>query len=161
VTDHPSLEAAADAAVAEHTPPVTASGLVIPAAGASLEEAVSVAGPPCSKCGLPMPPLDEELLKLARRHGSVALSHEVCPGQEPAAETGRYFEVRVQVVEIREIEQFGEKDVVADEMITFVAGLRAENLDAAMRPLALKLGEKWQDAEKQANIADADAVGLE
>lgn len=130
------------------------------------EAAAAAEGPPCSKCGQPMPPLSEELKALARAAGGVSLSHDVCPGETANAHpAGRYFEVRVEVVEVTEEPTGGLGDgpnpeIVATELISFRTGLRATDLDAAMRPLALALGEKWQAAEKRAKIADADASGL-
>lgn len=120
-------------------------------------------GPPCSKCGKPMPPLDDELAAVARRlGGGIVLAHEVCPDQPAARPEGRYFEVRVQIVEVTEPEPGEEKPglwepdaVQVEEMISFIAGHRAPDLDAAMRPLALALGEKWALAEKQAKVADS------
>lgn len=124
--------------------------------GVILEPAAPEQGPPCSKCGEPMPPLPPELASVARKLGTgVVLAHEVCPTEKREPE-GRYFEVRVQVVEVTEQpDQRGEMIPNAMEMITFVAGHRAPDLDAAMRPLALALGEKWALAEKQAAVADS------
>lgn len=119
----------------------------------------TVQGPPCSKCGHPMPTLSPELAAIARSNPGVVLAHEVCPGEKRPAEEGRYFEVRVQVVEVTEMEHDDAvspaPEVVVEELISFRAGHRAVDLDAAMRPLALKLGEKWQKAEKQAKVADS------
>jgi hypothetical protein len=121
-------------------------------------------GPPCAKCGLPTAHLDEEMQRVLRANPGVTIAHDVCPGSEPAAPSGRYFEVRVQIVEVTEHDE-GDGDHpelgrevhhTVEELISFVAGHRAPNLDAAMRPLALALGEKWQKAEKQAAIADSE-----
>jgi hypothetical protein len=126
----------------------------------------------CQRCGGDLPPMDGELARLAQTTGGVSLTHEVCPGDEPApADEGRYFEVRVQIVEVTEPpgddpvipayangspDQNARRDAIVTELVSFKAGHRAADLDAAMRPLALALGEKWQAAEKQARIADAE-----
>lgn len=110
----------------------------------------------CQKCGGPMPELSDELVALARRAGGVTLAHDVCPGDLAAAETaGRAFELRSTIVEIvpDEAEPGG---VRVEEMMRFDVGVRAENLDAAMRPMALAFGEKWERAEKNAGIADTN-----
>jgi hypothetical protein len=117
---------------------------------------------PCGRCGLPLPEMTEEAadaLRAAIAAGAeVVLQHEVCPGTEPEKPAGRYFEVRVQVVEVTEVNHGFDDDprVVVTEMMSFVHGHRAVDLAEAMRPLALGLGEKWQLGEKQARIADAD-----
>lgn len=113
----------------------------------------------CSKCGHEMPELSPELASLARSSGGVVLAHEVCPTEEKQAPAGRLFEVRCQIVELTDITtdddpRGDEGDVVVEELISFKADLRAATLDLAMRPLAEKLGEKWQRAEKNANVAD-------
>jgi hypothetical protein len=108
----------------------------------------------CQKCGADMPPMDSELAKIAMSTGGVVLAHEVCPGEEPKDE-GRLFGVRVQVIEIRD---HGDGDDETEELIRFAVDLRAADLDAAMRPLALALGEKWAVAEKQAKLADSPPV---
>lgn len=115
-------------------------------------------GPVCGRCGKTMPPLSEELAALARAAGGVQLTHEVCPGEQPTGPVGRYFEVRVDVVEVIEHDEgdgdTGEREITTEELVSFRAGVRAADLDSAMRPLALALGEKWTLAEKQAKIAD-------
>lgn len=119
----------------------------------------------CQRCGKPMPPLPDDLAKLARSIGGVQLTHEVCPGETPDPPPGRYFEVRCEVVEVTE-EQTGSTfgpdvtpdvtpDVHVEELLSFRCGTRAPNLSDAMRPLALALGEKWAAAERNAGIADA------
>lgn len=116
----------------------------------------------CSKCGQPMPELDDDLAALARRSGGVTLAHEVCPGETPPAELQRlrhrYFEVRVKVVEVIEHAATDDADATVDvvEFFDFSRGVRAPNLDQAMRPLALSLGERWEEAERAALIADSD-----
>jgi hypothetical protein len=126
----------------------------------------TVQGPPCSKCGHPMPALSPELAAIARSNPGVVLAHEVCPGEKRPGEEGRYFEVRVQVVEVTETpddpavsdafaDAAREPTVHVEELISFRAGHRAADLDAAMRPLALKLGERWTKAEQQAKVADS------
>lgn len=122
-------------------------------------------GPPCAKCGIPLPPLDEEVKRMiaANPGAEVYLAHEVCPDAPVVKPEGRFFEVHVRIVELTERETGGLGDgpnpeIVAEELMSFVAGHRAPNLDEAMRPLALALGEKWEVAEKQARIADAEAI---
>jgi hypothetical protein len=123
----------------------------------------------CQRCGGDLPPMAEDLAKLARSTAGVTLAHDVCPGDEPATAQpeGRYFEVRVEVVEVTEptapnpippyangsTEQEAGR-VQVTEMLSFQHGVRAKDLDAAMRPLAEGLGEKWMKAEKNAAIAD-------
>lgn len=110
----------------------------------------------CQRCGGDMPPLPDDLAAMMQTAGGVILAHDVCPGDSdnlPKPE-GRYFEVRVSIVEATE--PHGEGDVVQiDELVSFRAGHRAPDLDSAMRPLALALGEKWTLAEKQAKVADS------
>lgn len=123
-------------------------------------------GPPCSRCGLPMPELTDDLKAMLRSNPGISMTHEVCPGQAPEAPEGRYFEVRVQIVEVTEDEPgpashpAGEKITRVEELITFRAGARWPDLDTAMRPLALLLGEKWMIAEKQAKLADTPPTPL-
>lgn len=122
----------------------------------------------CTKCRQPMPDLPDELVAMARAAGGAVLAHDVCPGE--TADQGRYFEVRVQIVEVTEpqgdepviapyvngsAEQNARRDALVTELVSFRHGLRAVDLDAAMRPLALGLGEKWQKAERQAKVADS------
>jgi hypothetical protein len=136
-----------------------------PLGGFAVSVPVSTGAPPaddapaefaCQRCGLPMPPLPDELAAVVRSGAPVTLTHEVCPGQDPPKPVGRYFEVRVAVVEVTEEPQLfdGDPAVVVTEMLSFVAGQRAADLEAAMRPLALLLGEKWMEAEKRSKIAD-------
>jgi hypothetical protein len=122
------------------------------AAAADLNGDDAPTGPPCGRCGHPLPPLPEELQKVIDSGHSVALMHEpgTCPTDEPAKPAGKYYEVRVAVVRVDE----SDTDEVT-ELLSFVAGHRAANLGDAMRPLALALGEKWQKAEKNAGIAEA------
>lgn len=108
----------------------------------------------CQRCGSDLPPMDSELANIAMSTGGVTLAHEVCPGEEPPTETGRLFGVRVQIIELTGDEDDGE----TTELIRFAADHRAADLDAAMRPLALKLGEKWALAEKRAKLADSPPV---
>lgn len=116
-------------------------------------------GPPCARCGVALPPLPIEVKRALTAGLSVELSHTEgeCPGDDrrPA---GRYFEVRVDIVEVVDptMDSDTERDVPlrVTELVSFKHGLRAASLDEAMRPLALGLGEKWQQAEKQAGIAD-------
>lgn len=123
----------------------------------------AVPGPPCGRCGVPLPPLPVEVRRALDAGLGVELTHPEggCPTDDQRPK-GRYFEVRVDVVEVVE------RDIVptavgpdsvfdAVEMLSFKHGLRADNLDAAMRPLALGLGEKWAAAEKRAGIADSGA----
>lgn len=120
----------------------------------------------CQKCGTEMPPLDDDLAKLARRAGGIVLAHEVCPNEKSAAPEGRYFEVRVSIVEVlEEVPATADPDdsdvqpeVRVEEMVSFKAGVRSANLDDAMRPLATALGEKWMQAEKNAMVADDAAL---
>jgi hypothetical protein len=116
-----------------------------------------VAGPPCAKCGQPMPPITPEMASMMRAQGAT-IAHEVCPGETPPQPEGRYFEVRVSVVEVTERQTnppFPDETVPeATELVRFTAGHRAPNLAEAMRPLALALGERWAEAEKRAPIAD-------
>lgn len=116
-------------------------------------------GYPCAKCGYPLPPLPDDLQRIVDKGISVVLAHEEggCPTDVPAAPEGRYFELRVDIVEIVERHDAMRPDdpiPTAVEMMSFVVGQRAKNLDAAMRPLALAFGEKWTAAEKNAGIAD-------
>lgn len=109
----------------------------------------------CQRCGGDMPPLPDDLAAMARAAGGVSLAHDVCPGDDaPAAPEGRYFEVRVSVVEVTEETPADDSPTVTD-LVSFRAGHRAPTLDEAMRPLALALGEKWARAEKQAKVADS------
>jgi hypothetical protein len=116
----------------------------------------------CSKCGQPMPELDADLATLARAAGGVTLAHDICPGTRPPNPDGRYFEVRVQVVEVTEnpegdADALGGPDPVSvTKFFEFDRGVRAADLDSAMRPLAHALGERWGEAEKVARIADED-----
>lgn len=119
----------------------------------------SPVGLTCQKCGGPMPDLDGELAAMARRAGGVTLVHAVCPGEEPAQQ-GRYFEVRCSIVEVTDKAaplHDDDSDVLVEELASFKAGLRADDLEAAMRPLAAALGERWIAVEKQARIADPKA----
>jgi hypothetical protein len=138
-------------------PPLGGYAVSVPLTPAPVEDGEEgVSGFVCSRCGEPMPPLPDELAAVVRSGAPVTLTHEVCPGQDPPKPVGRYFEVRVAVVEITEEPQLfdGDPAVVATEMLSFVAGQRAADLEAAMRPLALLLGEKWMEAEKRSKIAD-------
>lgn len=119
----------------------------------------------CQKCGGELPPLSDDLAKLARRSGGVVLAHEVCPNEKTAGSEGRYFEVRVSIVEVLpdpiydgDGDAEGSDDVRVEEMVSFKAGVRSANLDDAMRPLATALGEKWMQAEKNAMVADDMAL---
>lgn len=115
----------------------------------------------CQRCGQDLPPMDGDLARLARSAGGVTLAHDVCPGEAPPKPVGRLFEVRVQVYEVTEVTdtETGEAfDPEYTELIAFTADHRAVDLDTAMRPLALALGEKWQKAEKHAKITDAAAT---
>jgi hypothetical protein len=142
-----------------------AAGETIPASEAAPPAEVL----PCQKCGLPMPAMTEDALEAYRAAVNagvpVVLAHEVCPGTEPAAPTGRYFEARVSIVEVTEVDHGGLGDatptVRADELMSFVVGHRDTNLVKAMRPLAEALGAKWMDGEKRAHIADAPAMAAE
>lgn len=110
----------------------------------------------CTKCGGEMPPLSDDLARLARAHGGVVLAHDVCPGEKAAA-AGRTFEVRVQIVDVTAVQGDDPDIAIVDkdeELIAFKARLQAADLDSAMRPLAEALGEKWMAAEKQAKLAD-------
>lgn len=147
----------------------------------------------CARCGQPMPPIDDdtdegkELARILRTSG-IAPAHEVCPTPETAAamleekqETKqRYFEARVQIVEVVKpdhdlgmVHDFSEvahsgfdavgcppncparKDARTDELASFIVGTEAVHLPAAMRPLALELGKEWMKVEAHAGIADA------
>lgn len=113
----------------------------------------------CQRCRQPMPPLPDDLARLARTIGGVQLTHEVCPGETPEPPPGRYFEVRCEVVEVTTSEVAGiELAPDVEELLSFRCGTRAPNLSDAMRPLALALGEKWAQAEKNAGIADGGAL---
>lgn len=118
----------------------------------------TIGGLTCQKCGGELPDLSGELVAMARRAGGVTLMHEPggCIGDEPATPTGRYFEVRTTIVEVTE----AEAGTVAEEMFSFVAGVRSADLEAAMRPLAEALGAKWLEAEKHARIADPRPGGV-
>jgi hypothetical protein len=120
----------------------------------------------CQKCGGEMPPLPDDLATMMRSAGGVQLVHDLCPGEKPVALEGRYFEVRVQIVEVTEPvdvdpdpDAAGAFDPIVAELVDFRYGTRAANLDAAMRPLAEGLGEKWMAAEKHAAIADPAGGG--
>lgn len=131
----------------------------------------------CSKCGHPMPPLDDDAKRLLLSGMPITATHEVCPGPDgvtpdpaTAAKEGRHFEVRVTVVELVPAAMDGEEaelyptlagtlpgpEVV--EMLSFVHGETATDLDTAMRPLALGLGIKWARAEKHARLTDIPTV---
>lgn len=113
----------------------------------------------CQRCGGDMPPLPDDLAAVLRSGASVQVVHDQCPGDpEPAADELRYFEVRTQIVEVRqtEVRDGGELRPDVVELIDFRHGVRAPDLAAAMRPLADGLGEKWQRAEEHAAIADSD-----
>lgn len=113
-------------------------------------------GPPCAKCGIPLPPLPIAVKRALNAGLSVELAHPEggCPTDAKAPE-GRYFEIRVAVVEVKEVpDQRQEMIPTAFELMSFKAGVRADNLDAAMRPLAEEFGQRWMHAEKQAGIAD-------
>ena len=60
---------------------------------------------------------------------------------------GRQFSVVVSVVDAGD-------EATTDPYFRFTHTVEAETLDAAMRPLAEGLGQKWMAAEKQASIAD-------
>lgn len=118
---------------------------------------------PCQRCGHLMPPLGEELVKMMRSAGGVTLAHDVCPGEEPPVDTRRYFECRVSIIEVtqREVGPFDAgsggdpaSEAVSEELISFVVGEKADDLESSLRPLAAQLGEKWMAAEKNARIAD-------
>ena len=112
---------------------------------------------PCDRCGEPMPPLPTELTKMLAAGAPVELTHDVCPrdrAPEPDADL-RYFEVRCSIVEVTEQQHpDGTERPRFDELASFVAGTRAANFDASLRPLAAALGEKWLNVEKHARIAD-------
>ena len=128
----------------------------------------------CQRCGGDLPLPDEETQKLLQRAGVVELGH--APGQCPnelqqaqqAAQGQRYFEARVSIVEVKPIMELmydagqdgpvgeldsGEVEVI--EHFSFKPSIAARDLDSAMRPLALQLGERWQEAERAAKIADS------
>lgn len=150
--------------MSESTPPT--SRLIVPGQTPPPSEDGAVTGLTCQRCGGPLPALDGELAALARRAGGVSLVHAEggCVGDAPAKPEGRYFEVRVKVVEVVEMEHdptvSAEPEVVTEEMFSFVAGVRTPDLEAAMRPLAESLGTKWLEAEKHARIADPRAGGV-
>ena len=113
----------------------------------------------CQACGEPMPPMDEDTAKLLRGVKGVTLKHEVCPrDQEAVAERAaatrpRRFEARVRIVEVLPAAVEG-GDVTLDEIAGLTAWVDATSLAEAARPLALDLGERWQEFEKHAGIAD-------
>jgi hypothetical protein len=116
---------------------------------------------PCSKCGYPLPPLPPELQKVVDQGIPVELAHEAggCPTDVKAPPSGRYFELRVDIVEVIEVESTAvgfdtETEVRTEELMSFIVGHRAPRLTDAMRPLALAFGEKWTQAEKNAGMAD-------
>ena len=114
-------------------------------------------GPPCARCGVPLPPLPKELAAAARANPGATFTHDVCPGLEPPAPTGRYFEVRVDIVEVKEVPSgFDGTSPEVIELVSFKHGETGENLDSVMRSLAAGLGEKWMAAEKQAAVADSE-----
>lgn len=126
-----------------------------------------ITGLTCGKCGGPLPDLTGELARLARSAGGVELVHAAgqCIGDDPAPPPeGRYFEVRVKIVEVTTMEHdhaiSPEPEVVVEEMASFISGVRAPSLADAMRPLAEALGVKWLEAEKHAGIADPRAGGV-
>lgn len=134
-----------------------------PAAADLNGESAPAQGPPCGRCGHPLPPLPPELQKIIDAGQSVALMHEpgTCPGDAKPEPEGKYYEVRVQVVRVDEAvpvdepSPFDPEHTTVVELLSFVAGHRAPNLPEAMRPLALALGEKWAQGEKNAGIAEA------
>lgn len=132
----------------------------------------------CAKCGEPV--TDAMTIEKLReglpadlRGMTPLVTHELCPRDREAAaaaeRAGRHFECRVQIVEV-----FPDTDpdggghlswtaapgraVEPRTLFDFVVSERAATLDAAMRPLALGLGVKWQRAETQTGVADADAL---
>lgn len=117
-------------------------------------------GPLCGRCGQSMPPLPDELKALARQAGGVTLTHDVCPGTEPETPAGRYYEVQCRIVHVpdptprdHDLTEIDQPE--ARELASFHYGTRAVDLEAAMRPLAVGLGERWMRIEKQARIAEA------
>jgi len=127
---------------------------------------LGASGYPCAKCGHPLPPLPPDLQKIVDKGISVVLAHEEggCPTDVKAKPTGRYFELRVDIVEVIEGEKSAvgatfEQEVHTEELMSFVVGQRGATLSEAMRPLALAFGEKWQAAEKNAGMVDAPVVG--
>jgi hypothetical protein len=109
---------------------------------------------PCTRCGVDMPPLPDDLAAMLRAGVAVNVTHEVCPGEAPPADTGRRFAVRVAIVEVT-----GEPDEAPaeEELAAFRATTVAADLEAAMRPLAEALGVEWMKVEKHARIADPRA----
>lgn len=131
----------------------------------------TIGGLTCERCGGPLPDLSGELAAMARRAGGVTLVHAEgsCIGDKPKQPEGRYFEVRTTIVEITMSDAEAPEGtdpfavpptVEAEEMFSFVSGVRAPDLSAAMRPLANALGEKWLEAEKHAGIADPRTGGV-
>ncbi len=110
-----------------------------------------------------MPPLPQELAAVLAKGTPVQIVHDRCPNESDTPDAdSRYFEVRTQIVEI-----VGRQPTTAEasnplftgapevvELVDFRFGVRADNLTAAMRPLADGLGQKWLQAEEHAGIAD-------
>ena len=114
----------------------------------------------CQACGEPMPPLPEDLAAIVRSGRSVAMTHDVCPrdrGTSGPPDGLRYFEARVSIVEVTprpDLDGPPETTVLAD----FKAGVAGVDFAAAVRPLALAVGEKWSRVEEHAAIADPKAA---
>lgn len=122
----------------------------------------------CSRCGKPLPPPeDTDLMKMMLSTGA-SVTHDVCPDDAaaaaPAPDPGRYFELRVQVVEIKpsggtlHTDGGPVEQVVPVRLAEFTVGANAPTLDAATRPLAAAFGEKYTEFEKHARIADTPVV---
>ena len=116
----------------------------------------------CSLCGEPLPELTADERKALVGGGGIELRHAVCPrdaarvADEIAARAGagRYFEARVSLVEVAD-GATPDDAVTVTELASFIVGERAVDFAAALRPLALQLGGRWQECEKHAPIADS------
>jgi hypothetical protein len=133
-------------------------GLILPPGvvlGDADEPPAERPGPPCAVCGEAMPAFtDEQWAELERlsRVRRVVLKHDVCPRDAARPQRERRFEARVAIVEVT-LEP-GATDATSTELAGFTAYTDADNLEEAMRPLAVALGAKWLEVEEKAHIAD-------
>lgn len=124
-----------------------------------VESVVTMDGLRCSSCGGPMPPIQVEAAAraLIAARGATLLCG-ACSGLALTATestpAGRHFELVVELVEVIPPAD-GTRDGSRKLLQAFRAAVTAPSLDAAMRPLALEFGEKWQRAEASTHIADS------
>lgn len=107
----------------------------------------------CSKCGGAVPQPTDEMRRLAATEGvALVIDHDVCPDAAPPAPRRRF------VVDVTISELDGDSEDRGEPFFVFTHTVEADDLEAAMRPLAEGLGQKWMLAEKQARIADDAAA---